>query len=218
MPAEKITREKIINAVLDCAFVKSVGGTSLADIAGKLGIKKASLYNHYDSREAMIEDTINYCDEYIKKIPLIPLEMDYTAQKYTAGEVLKGIVHRWFKVNEKEPLIQIYSFLESEKYFSSVVLKIAGDSKRKLVEQAKIALTSLANADKIKFKDEEKIALHAELFVSILYSILDEYIVEKKDDIRSNPRSGEGELFNSLPLEPDLKKTDDLIEEFCCLL
>lgn len=218
MPAEKITREKIIYAFLDCAFVKSVGGTSLADIAGKLGIKKASLYNHYDSREAMLEDTINYCDEYLKKISLIPLEMDLTAQKYTADAVLKGIVHRWFKVNEKEPLIQIYSFIESEKYFSPVVSKIARESKLKLVEQTKIALQSLAKAQKVRFNDEEKISLHSGLFASVLYSILDEYIVEKKDDIRSNPRSGEGELFNSLPLEPDFKKADSLIEAFCELL
>lgn len=81
MPAEKITHEKIIHAVLDCAFIKSVGGTSLADIAGKLGIKKASLYNHYESREAMLDDTVHFCGEYLKKTALIPSEMTATAQK-----------------------------------------------------------------------------------------------------------------------------------------
>ena len=81
MPAEKITHEKIIHAVLDCAIIKSVGGTSLADIAGKLGIKKASLYNHYESREAMLDDTVHFCGEYLKKKALIPSEIKETKQK-----------------------------------------------------------------------------------------------------------------------------------------
>jgi len=218
MPAEKITHEKIIHAVLDCAFVNSVGGTSLADIAGKLGIKKASLYNHYESREAMLEDTVRYCGEYFSKLSLIPSEMDSTAQKYTAEAVLKGIVHRWFKVNEKEPLLQIYSFLESEKYFSVQAMKIVIDLRNRLLEQTVEAFNSLCVAKKISGTTKKIMQVRAKLFIHLLYSMLDSYIVEKKNYIRSNPETGEGELFNSLPMEPDLNSADALVEEFCTLL
>lgn len=215
MPAEKITREKIIYAVLDCAFVKSVGGTSLADIASKLGIKKASLYNHYSSREAMLEDTVRFCGEYIKKTTFIPSEMDATAKKYSPQTVLKGLVHRWIKLNEKEPLLQIYSFIESEKYFTPEAAAIAKESKQKLLTQTTVALKSLMEAKKISPATDNQTARRSEIFTNMLYSLLDSYIVEKKNFIRTNPQSGEGELFNSLPLEPDFNKTDALLEEFC---
>lgn len=218
MPAEKITHEKIIHAVLECAFVNSVGGTSLADIAGKLGIKKASLYNHYESREMMMEDTVRYCGEYLQKVSFIPSEMDATAQKYAPEAVLKGIVHRWFKVNEKDPLFQIYSFIESEKYFSSEAAKISAATKKKLCEQTVTALNSLSLAGKIKTDSPEKTSVKADLFASIVCSMLDDYIVEKKKDIRSNPQTGEGELFSSLPMEPDYNHVDSVVESFCLLL
>ena len=218
MPAEKITREKIIQAVLDCAFEKSVGGTSLADIAGKLGIKKASLYNHYESREAMLEDTVLFCGEYLKKITFIPSEMDATAQKYSPAAVLKGIVHRWFKVNEKEPLLQIYSFIESEKYFSGEAAAISEDSKSKLVSQTVLALNSLAQAGKITSAAEKTVNTHAAIFANTVFSLLDTYIVEKKKYIRSNPQTGEGELFAALPFEPDFTETDSAVDAFCRML
>ena len=53
--SEKITKESIIKSLLDTAFYKSAGGTSLSDIAESLGIKKASLYNHFESRSDIIE-------------------------------------------------------------------------------------------------------------------------------------------------------------------
>ena len=218
MPEEKITREKIIHAVLECAFVNSVGATSLADIAGKLGIKKASLYNHYESREAMIDDTIRYCGESLSKISFIPAEMDATAQKYAAEAVLKGIVHRWFKVNEKEPLVQIYSFVESEKYFSTEAASIYSNVKNKLSEQTVTALKSLAAAGKIKNSTDEDFKAKAEVFSALTGSLLDNYIVEKKMDIRSNPQTGEGELFTSLPFEPDYNFVDSLVEQYCKIL
>ena len=218
MPSEKITHEKIIHAVLDCAFVNSSGGTSLADIAGKLGIKKASLYNHYESREAMLEDTLRYCGECMSKLSLIPSEMEATASKYSAEAVLKGIVHRWYKVNEKDPVFQVYSFIESEKYFSTQAMTIAKESRQRLVEQTVTALESLAAASKIKASTKKLIQLRAAMFCDLLYSMLDSYIVEKKNHIRSNPEAGEGELFSLLPFEMDYRTTDAAVEEFCRLL
>lgn len=218
MPAEKITHEKIINAVLDCAFVKSVGGTSLADIAGKLGIKKASLYNHFDSREDMIEATVRYCGEYIGKIPFIPSDMETEAQRYSAETFFKKIMHRWFNITEKEPLLQIYSFIESEKYFSEHASSIASSSRTRIEEQTLSALQSLASAGKTAPATKRNLSLRAKLFANLLFSVLDSYIIEKKNYIRTNPQSGEGELFNSLPMEPDFSALDSLVAEFCRLL
>ena len=220
MPSqEKITHEKIINAVLASAFIKSNGATSLVDIADKLGIKKASLYNHYESKDAMIADTLKYCGEYMRKTTFIPNEMPAVAQKYTAEIVLKGIANRWFKINEKEPLFQIYSFLESEKYFSNTAAEIVLECRTKLIEQTSYVLTCLSDAGKIKKTDQERIKELSSLFVSLVRETVDTYIVEKKKEIRANPETGNGTLFDIIE-EPvhNSEGCDKLIDRFCSML
>lgn len=219
MSAEKITKEKIIYAVLDCSFVHGVGATSLADIAGKLGIKKASLYNHYDSRDAMIKDTVQFCADSLRKLSLLPADMKAAAQKYSAEVVLKGLVRRWLKIFEKEPLIQIYSFIESEKYFSTEVSSIKSEITRKMTEQIESAVECLMLEKKIAPATKENVSLTAELFQKILTETLDSHIFEKKKFIRENPATGEGELFTDFqPEKPNFEKIDSQIEHFCGLL
>ena len=219
MPAtEKVTKEKIIRAVLDSAFDKSVGGTSLADISEKLGIKKASLYNHYESRDAMIDDTVAYCSETLRKTSFIPADMVATAQKYPAETVLKGIVNRWFKLNEKEPLLQVAVFVESEKYFSNQAAAIVTETRAKLIEQTVSALKSLADAQKISALDDAGAKEYASLFVSALRDLLDTHLTDKKVQIRSNPETGSDTLFAAPAEEPDYADIDRLVERFCALL
>lgn len=216
MPWEKVNKEKIILSVLESAFVNSTGATSLADISGKLGIKKASLYNHYSSRQEMIEDTIKFCANHLKKLTFIPLNIKDTVSKYNATVVFKAIVHRWVKLFETEPLILIYSFIESEKYFNNEVLKIKLEEKNKILEQTKIVLRTLNEMKKITFIEGEQLNLKAQIFSETVNSILDNLILEKKKFIRENPKSGNGELFN-LPSESnsDFSNIDKIIESFC---
>ena len=133
--SEKLTKDTIIKAVLDTAFARSTGATSLADIANTLHIKKASLYNHFNNRQDLIEQTIASCREYVSEISFIPENIDAVAKKYTAEAVLKGLVDRYFKMHEKSPLFQIYTFIESEKYFTPEAADIVRMQKQSLVTQ-----------------------------------------------------------------------------------
>ncbi len=215
----KITKEKIIHAVLTCSFDKSVGATSLADIAKKLGIKKASLYNHYENRDAIIEDTVRWCGDYLSRISLIPNNMDLISQKYSAASVMKAIIGRWIKLNEKEPLVQIYSFLESEKYFSNPAAKIVENHRAKFINQTQIALSSLAKAKKISVSSPERKKRLAEILSIFIREYLDHHIVQKKYIIRSNPETGAGSLFQDMKLpEPSLEDVNRLIETYCTLI
>lgn len=216
--AEKITREKIILAFLDSCFEKNAGGTALSDVAGRLGIKKASLYNHYESRDAMVEDTIRWCGEYLKRTYFIPSDIDAISRKYSAGTVMKGIVNRWFRLNEKEPLFQIYSFIESEKYISNAASQISKENRTKLVEQTKTAFLSLSAAGKIMEISDEKADALSKMFTAIVMSFLDSHIVSKKVQIRSNPETGEGSLFSPPPETGSLEGIDAITDEFCALL
>ena len=215
--SEKVTREKIILAFLDACFEKNAGGTSLSDVADRLGIKKASLYNHYDSRDSMVEDCIRWCGDYYRKTYFIPTDIDSISQRYPAENVMKAIVNRWFKMSEKEPLVQIYSFIESEKYISTAAAKIAQETREKLVAQTKQALRSLGNAKKIIDLEENDLETLSQIMTSITVSNLDDYIVSKKIEFRANPKGGEGSLFEAQG-ESDYSKIDALVNTFCSML
>ena len=72
MAKKNISQEKIIQSFISCAFEKSAGATSLSDIADALQIKKASLYNHFENREAMYYASIDYCGSEIATVGFLP--------------------------------------------------------------------------------------------------------------------------------------------------
>ena len=216
---DKITKEKIIGAVLDAAFVNSSGATSLSDIADKLGIKKASLYNHYEGRDAIIADTTRWCGDYLKRLTLVPPDLSAVARKYSAEVVLKGIFRRWFHLHKKDPLFKIYSFIQSEKYFSAEAVRILRELKAKLFSQMQSVLSALAEAGKIR--DEKPVVLsdYAEICISMLVELVDGYVVQRKDEIRTNPETGEDSLFGSLPFEDQgVVEADRLVVRLASLL
>jgi AcrR family transcriptional regulator len=51
-------KEKILHTSIELFARKSYAGTSLREIAGIVGIKAASIYNHYSSKEAILEDIV----------------------------------------------------------------------------------------------------------------------------------------------------------------
>ncbi len=219
MPSVKVSKEKIIQSLLESSFDSSVGGTSLADIAGKLGIKKASLYNHYESRDAIIKDTLRYCSESLEKTTFIPTEIDAAAKKYPTEVIFKGIVNRWFKIFSREPLFQIYIFLESEKYFSSEAQRIVAKTRDRMIYGSKVALESLAAAGKIAQDSIDSYDRWSKTFVSALRDSLDNFLAHKKESIRKNPDSSAGSLFADLASdEPDFSKLNATVDQLCSYL
>ena len=56
-------KEEIILATLDLACERGLSGVSLGQIAEKVGMKKPSIYNHFESKEKLIEQMYVYLRE-----------------------------------------------------------------------------------------------------------------------------------------------------------
>ena len=139
MSKKNISQEKIIQAFLSSAFDKSAGATSLADIADSLEIKKASLYNHFESREAMYSACMDYCCQEIGNVEFITekhLESVNTG-KITLQALFKKLVSRYFALFDSEPLFKMYVFVHSEQYFNANALKIVQNQIEKITEDIK---------------------------------------------------------------------------------
>ncbi len=214
---KKLSRGDIIKALLEASFFCSAGETSLSDIANRLGIKKASLYNHFSSREDIIEQTLISSEDYLKSLTFVPPHLEQVAQRYTAETVLKGMVTRYFKMHEKNPLFQIYTFVESQKYFSKKAANIVQDEYELLARQTQNTLYALYSSQKISLP-QEQIPGATAWFCSGLTNILNRYLLDRKLLLMENPAIGEGELFSLPSNDSALEKVNTLTDAFVSLL
>ena len=214
MSKKNISQEKIIQAFMASAFDKSAGASSLADVADILEIKKASLYNHFESRDAMYTATLSYC---AKEIEAVGFLQEKTLEGIKGGKtapsaVFKKLITRYTELFENEPLFQIYVFVHSEKYFNLNALKIAEAENEKIFEGVKAVIAELSAKGKIAKKtDKEQKDIAAEL-AAVIIQHRDSYIAARKETVRQNPDSKAGGLFALPTDEAALGRTLKLVE------
>lgn len=55
------TKEKILETALDLFSRHGYGGVSVRDIAGAVGIRESSLYNHFKNKRAVFDEIVDFC-------------------------------------------------------------------------------------------------------------------------------------------------------------
>lgn len=214
MSKKNISQEKIIQSFLTSAFEKSAGATSLADISEILEIKKASLYNHFENRDAMYDATIYHCEKEVESIKFLPEKSLESIQnnKTTPSAFFKKMITRFFEMYENEPLFQIYVFLHTEQYFNLDALNIVEKEIESVTNEIKEILSAFASVDKIGKKNEKELKDLASAITSIIFQQRDFYIVKRKETVRQNPDCGAGSLFALPTDESSLNKTIKLVD------
>ena len=152
MAKRRIDRDKIIQAFLSCAFEKSAGAVSLADIASLLGVNKASLYNHFSSRDAIYEAAIDFCSQYMNGVRFISGSADSLAA-LSFADALEKIVKQYFRSYEIEPLFQMYAFIHSSKFFSREAFQAAEHETQKIADDTASLIVRFAAEGKLELSE-----------------------------------------------------------------
>ena len=182
-------KEEIIIAALDLASEKGLGNVSMAQIAEKAGIRKASLYNHFDSKEEMISQMYVYLRENAKN-QLSPGDIDISAlvRDKSAYEVLMLAVNNYVKLNSNERMQKFYRFIYSQRPIDPVAARIITEETNKMIAATKSLFYALAAHRKIS---DDNIDTAAVSFAMTIHSMLDH-----KLDCRSC-----GEKFDSTMIQ-----------------
>lgn len=213
MSKKNISREKIIQAFIASAFDKSAGGTSLADISDSLEIKKASLYNHFTSRDEMYDATISYCGKEIQNVSFLTEKtLDSLNDKSNPQTTLKRLITRFFNLYENEPLFEMYVFIHTEQYFNKDALDIVRKEFEKIADEIKQLLSAFCKYEKIDNKTEKELKESAAGITAIIFQQRDMYIANRKETVRQNPESGAGSLFALPTDEAALNRTVKLVD------
>ncbi|MBR5400717.1 MAG: TetR/AcrR family transcriptional regulator [Treponema sp.] len=220
MSKKNISQEKIIQAFLSSAFDKSAGATSLADVADSLEIKKASLYNHFESREAMYSACVEYCKNQIGAVDFLVSKIadSITDGKTTIQAAFKKLISRYFALFDSEPLFKMYVFVHSEQYFNAECLKIVQSQTEKMAENIRTLFDCAVAVKAFKSRTDKEAKDLSLNCTSLILQQLDAYIAVRKETVRLNPETGAGSLFE-LPSDNNIiNRTVKLVEGFLNLL
>lgn len=129
------TRKKeIIMATLELAANKGLGNVSMNMIADKVGIKKPSLYNHFASKEELVEAMYQFLREEAKKNANVSA-IDYTVifAGKSALEILRLMVGGYFHMNQQEHMLNFYKIIYSERSIQPMAAKILAEETEKMI-------------------------------------------------------------------------------------
>lgn len=166
------TRKKeIILATLELAANKGLGNVSMNMIADKVGIKKPSLYNHFSSKEELVEVMYQFLSKEAKKTVNI-VAIDYTT--FFAGksalEILRGIVKGYFNMNRQEHMINFYKVIYSERSLNLVAAKIVAEETDRMILATKQLFYAMEVHKLLHFKNPDMSAVS---FAMTIHGLMD---------------------------------------------
>lgn len=168
------TREMLILLTLRLAATKGLDNTSLSDIAQSAGLRKASLYYHFPSREAMIEQIFSYCSDLASRQGIV---ISFSG---SAEEVLSKAMEHWHKLYTTPPLSYFYRIVESQK----LILPLAARTSRTFIQmmhgQSEILLETLAETGRL---DIEELDLAVMMFSSTVQSFLVRSMISEMEEV-----------------------------------
>ncbi len=191
-------KEEIIQATLELAAEKGLGTVSMQQIASKVGITKASLYNHFSSKDEIIEAMYEFLRTATSNKSKSK-DMDYQklVEKNSLKEVLNIAVGSYHDMVSDPKLNTFYRIIMSERTINKSAAEIMVRETETMINETKTLFCVLYAKDKASF---DNIDMAAFSFAMTIHSIIDY-----------------GFDLESAGLKYDSNMIKDYINEFCKL-
>ena len=164
-------KEEIIMATLELAAEKGLGNVSMNMIADKVGIKKPSLYNHFDSKEEIVQAMYEYLREQAKGKSQIKM-MDYGTifAGKTALEILRQMVGGYVRMNQQEQMMMFYKVIYSERCIQPMAAKIMAEETERMILATKQLFYAMEIHKILHFQDADMSAVS---FAMTVHGLMD---------------------------------------------
>lgn len=109
-------KKEIILATLELAAEHGLGTVSMKQIADRVGITKASLYNHFASRDEIVDTMYAYLrDEAKKSIGIGEVDCDLLTNNRSLNEILTEAVSTYKRICLSPQMYSFYKIIWKEK-------------------------------------------------------------------------------------------------------
>ena len=177
-------KEEIIEATLELASEYGLKSLSMSQIAERVGIKKPSLYNHFDSKESLINEMYKFIREKTKESLALP-QIDYVEymKDKSAAEILTGYVLNYKKMVSDEKMMKFYKVIYSERTTNGDAAKILIDETNKMMEATKMLFSYLKESNKLNI---DNVDIAATSFSMTIHSLIDNELDHEMIGEKSN--------------------------------
>lgn len=178
-------KKEIIIATLELSAKNGLGTVSMQQIADKVGMTKASLYNHYSSKEQIIEAMYNYLRETSKQRTGIGnADYDEIFDGKPMRNILSLMVENYKKIVTAPHMFLFYKVIMSERSINSEAAEIMAKETKTMINATKSLFYALQVKGMANFENVDSAAV---AFAMGIHSLLDyecdlEHAGMKKDE------------------------------------
>lgn len=164
-------KEEIILVTLELAAVNGLSNVSMAQIAEKMGIRKPSLYNHFKSKEEIIDAMYQYLREKSKEqLSLADIDYGEFVKDKSMEEALTQSVTNYSSINTESKIFSFYKVIYSERAVNPTAAKIMVEETKRMILATKNLFYALKVHKKICIED---IDMAATSFAMAVHAMMD---------------------------------------------
>ena len=147
-------KEEIIIVTLKLASQIGLSNVSMEQIAKQVGIKKPSLYNHFKSKDEIIDAMYEYLREKSKNsLSISNVDYSLLVKDKSAEEILKQSVNNYTKLCTQSDMFLFYKLIYAERAFNQKAAKIMLDETNKMILSTKNLFYAPQVHEKLNIKD-----------------------------------------------------------------
>jgi hypothetical protein len=185
-------KEKIFNVSIDLFSKYGYDGVSIRKIAGEVGIKESSIYNHYKSKESILDSILDY---YIDRMLAndIPLNQASTNLDVGFDYFYKAGLNAFLSQLKDEKMSKITRIILIESFRNEKIRKFL---KKSIIDDAVngwVVLFDLMKSKKLIKKDADSHQLAQSFYKYGLFLLYEHYIINYPED--------DGEFFDKMAHE-----------------
>lgn len=164
-------KTEIIYATLELAAEHGLRAVSMQQIADKVGIKKASVYNHFASREEIVEAMYDFLREQSKaNTAAVPMSLEDLLKDKTLKEILMLVVNSYKNMSTSPEMYNFYKIIMSERSMDKTAAEIMVMETEKMIGATTMLFYGLQAKGYIDIKNIETAAFS---FAMGIHSIID---------------------------------------------
>ena len=188
-------KEDIIYATLELASESGLKAVSMSQIAERVGIKAPSIYNHFKSKDEIIEGMYSFLREQAgKSSDPNPVNMAEMIEGKTLEEILMNSLSMYMGIVSDKNMLLFFKVLYSERSMNPMAAKIMVEETERMIQSSKNMFYMLVVHGKMKNQD---IDTAATTFALTIHSLID----YRMDMITAGIKKNIGDKGRKVPAE-----------------
>jgi AcrR family transcriptional regulator len=152
-------REEILLATLDLASERGLGAVTLSQIAERVGIRKPSLYNHFGSKDEILQAAYQLLRERARARAGAQATSAFVAGDEGLEETLLRSFDRYGSFVLDADMLRFFKVLYAERSTSPVAAQIMVEETERMVGQVKALFYALVAHGRLRSDDVDMTAL-----------------------------------------------------------